>query len=70
MLVRLRKEAGLTQRQLAHRLEREYSFVWRIEKGERRVDLVEFLWICRVLGADAARCYRRLITDIEREGKA
>ena len=35
-LVEMRKAAGLTQRQLAARLEREPSFVWRIENGERR----------------------------------
>ena len=45
-LVAMRKKAGLTQRQLAKKLNREYSFVWRIETGERRLDLVEFYWVC------------------------
>jgi transcriptional regulator with XRE-family HTH domain len=51
-LVELRRSAGLTQRQLAARLRRERSFVARIEQGERRLDLVEFYWICRACGAD------------------
>lgn len=51
-LVELRRAAGLTQRQLAARLQRERSFVARIEQGERRLDLVEFYWICRACGAD------------------
>ncbi len=46
----MRHAAGLTQRELAARLEREHSFVWRIEKGERRLDLVEFRWLCHELG--------------------
>ena len=51
-LVATRKEAGLTQRELASRLGREQSFIGRIEQGQRRVDLVEFLWICKACGAD------------------
>lgn len=50
-LVNMRKEAGLTQRDLAKKLEREHSFVARIEQGERRVDLVEFYLICKACGA-------------------
>jgi transcriptional regulator with XRE-family HTH domain len=46
-LVILRKAAGLTQRQLAERVKRPRSFVSRIEQGERRLDVIEFYWICR-----------------------
>ncbi len=45
-LVNIRKQAGLTQRELAHKLGREHSFVAHCELGERRVDLAEFYWIC------------------------
>lgn len=53
-LLEMRKRAGLTQRELAAKLNRELSFVSRIEKGQRRVDLVEFSWICRACGANPA----------------
>ena len=59
-LVKMRKEAGLTQRQLAEKLEREHSFVWRIEKGERRLDVVEFFWVCNALEQEAAKVYSAL----------
>ena len=59
-LVDMRREAGLTQRQLAEKLQRENSFVWRIEKGERRLDIVEFFWVCNALGQDADLVYREL----------
>ena len=52
MLVAIRKAAGLSQRDLASRLKRERSFVARVEQGERRVDVVELLWICQACGAD------------------
>ena len=51
-LVAMRKSAGLTQRQLADALGREHSFVGRIETGQRRIDMVEFVWLCRACGAD------------------
>jgi len=59
-LVQLRTEAGLTQQQLADALEREQSFVWRIEHGERRLDVVEFFWVCEALGQDAKAVYSEL----------
>lgn len=43
---------GLTQRDLAERLGREQSFVGRVETGQRRIDLVELVWIARACGAD------------------
>ena len=63
-LVAMRKQAGLTQRDLARKLGREHSFVWRIETGERRLDVVEFLWVCQALGQDAAAVYRHLAQAI------
>jgi len=61
-LVAMRKKAGLTQRQLAKKLNREYSFVWRIETGERRLDLVEFYWVCNACNFDPAKTYSRLVS--------
>jgi len=63
-LVEMRKQAGLTQRDLARKLGREHSFVWRIETGERRLDVVEFLWVCQALGQDPAAVYRHVVRAI------
>jgi len=56
----MRKQAGLTQRELAGLLDREQSFIWRIEKGERRVDLLEFHWICNAMGQSASLKYAEI----------
>ena len=54
-VVSMREEAGLTQRQLAERIGREQSFIGRIETRQRRVDLVEFVWIARCCGFDGEK---------------
>lgn len=66
-LVAMRKAAGLTQRDLAQKLNREQSFVWRIEKGERRLDLVEFHWVCEALGCSSTEVYGRLSRVFKKE---
>ena len=50
-LAEIRNEAGLTQRALAKKLNREPSLVAHYELGQRRIDLAEFYWICKVCGA-------------------
>lgn len=52
MLVKAREEAGLTQNELAARLGEYQSFVARLESGQRRVDVVEFLALSEAIGFD------------------
>lgn len=62
-LVDMRKAAGLTQRQLAKRLKREHSFVSRIELGERRLDVVEFYWVCLACDQNPKSIYDELLKE-------
>ena len=62
-LVQMRGAAGLTQRDLAERLGRERSFVSRIELGERRLDVVEFFWVCQACGQDAVELAAGVMRD-------
>ena len=68
-LVEMREAAGLTQRALAERLRRERSFVARLESGQRRVDIVEFYWICTACNADPNREFQKLFKLIRSSGK-
>jgi len=61
VLVAARQAAGLTQRDLAARLRRPRSFVGRIESGERRVDVIEFIEIARVLGVDPRQLFAKVL---------
>jgi transcriptional regulator with XRE-family HTH domain len=49
LLVTARKQAGLTQVELAAKLRKPQSYVSKYENGERRLDLVEFLEVAELL---------------------
>ena len=60
LLVQARKEAGLTQAELAEKLEKPQSFVAKYESGERRLDVVEMIDIAEAIGASPVRIVERL----------
>lgn len=45
-----RKLAGLTIRGLAEKMEVHHSIIGKIETGERRLDVIEFMEYCKALG--------------------
>jgi transcriptional regulator with XRE-family HTH domain len=65
LLIDARKEKGLTQQDVAGRLERPQSFVSKYERGERRLDVVEFLEVADALGIDPHKLLRALATGDE-----
>ena len=58
-----RKEAGLTQRDLASRLRRPHSVVGMIESNQRQVNMPEFVAIAEAVGADPADLFRRVLRE-------
>lgn len=61
VVVAARLQAGLTQRQLAAKLKRSDSFVWKFEAGERGLQVLELIEVARVLGTKASK----LVAEIE-----
>jgi transcriptional regulator with XRE-family HTH domain len=61
VMIETRQKAGITQQELAKRLRRPQSFVAKYEGGERRLDVVEFLWLVRAMKADPMAILRALI---------
>jgi transcriptional regulator with XRE-family HTH domain len=57
-LVEARKQAGVTQTELAARLQRPQLFVAKYEGRERHLDVAEYLMIARALGADQYKLLR------------
>ena len=60
MLIQERQSKGVTQTQLAQRLNKPQSYVSKYENGERRLDVIEFLEIADCIGMDPAEFIRRL----------
>jgi DNA-binding XRE family transcriptional regulator len=60
LLIAARKRADLTQQEVAERLGRPQSFITKVEKGERRIDVVELLVICKALRTDAVEILREV----------
>jgi len=58
LLIKARTESGLTQTQLARILKRPQSFVSKYETGERRIDAVELLDVCKALKQDPVKILR------------
>jgi transcriptional regulator with XRE-family HTH domain len=60
LIVAKREAAGLTQAQLAEKLGEYQSFVARLESGQRRIDVIEFIEISRVLNFDSAKALKKI----------
>jgi transcriptional regulator with XRE-family HTH domain len=58
-LIRARKAAGLTQTELAAKLQRGQSWVSKYERGELRLDVVEFFEVTTAIGTDGLALLRR-----------
>ena len=50
----IRKDNQLTQTDVAHQLGKPQSYVAKVENFERHLDVLEFVDLCRVVGADPA----------------
>lgn len=59
-LTAARKRQGLTQQAVAELLGKPQSFVSKYESGERRLDVVEFIQIAKVLGEDPVHLLREM----------
>lgn len=56
----LRVNAGLTQIEIANRLKQEQSYVSKIERGERYIDMLFYLDWCRACLVEPAEAIKAL----------
>jgi transcriptional regulator with XRE-family HTH domain len=61
LLTRARKDAGIVQQELADKLGKPQSFVAKVERGERRIDIIEFIAIARAIGRDPLRLMKQYL---------
>lgn len=60
-IAKSRKDAGITQAELAEKLGRPQSFVSKLESGERRIDVIEYLHVAKHIGFDPCVLMQELI---------
>jgi transcriptional regulator with XRE-family HTH domain len=74
LLISARENSGLTQMDVSTRLGKPQSFVAKYERGERRLDVVEFIQVCNALGIDPhvilANIQQMILANNRTESKA
>jgi transcriptional regulator with XRE-family HTH domain len=60
-----RKRAGVTQAELAVRLQATQSFVSKCERGERRIDIIELRRFCQAIGVPFWQFARELDRELQ-----
>ena len=63
-LIQERKQAGITQQELANRLNRPQPFISQIENGVRRIDVLEFYAIAKAIGTDPAWLFNQIAKEL------
>lgn len=66
ILLNARSSVGLTQQEVADRLGKPQSYVAKVERNERRIDVVEFISLAQALGVDPARLFAAVLTGIDK----
>ena len=60
LLIKARKDAGLKQSDVAAKIGQPQSFVSKYERGERRLDVIEFFRVADAIGFDPIKLLRNL----------
>jgi transcriptional regulator with XRE-family HTH domain len=63
-LVAERKRAGLTQQGLAKALREHQSWVSRLESGDRRIDIEEFIMLGKIIGFNPISVLRKVVDGV------
>jgi transcriptional regulator with XRE-family HTH domain len=64
VLVQARASAGLSQRDLAERVEKPRSYISKIETKERRIDAIELIDLAEALGIEPRRLFDEVVVAV------
>lgn len=70
LLCTVREQAGFSQQELASRLKKPQSFVSSYERGQRRLDLLEFIKIATTIGADPDKLFSRVSAKLQQSKRS
>ena len=66
-LAHAREAAGLQQVELAQRIGKSQSYISNIERGQRRVDVIEFIVIVKAMGGDPPAIFESIAGEVPDE---
>lgn len=69
LLRELRESKGLSQRELAKKLDRTQAFVWKVEQGIQHLDIPTLIDLASVLGTSASNLLGTLETASSAKGR-
>jgi transcriptional regulator with XRE-family HTH domain len=64
VLIEARQMSGLTQAQLAEKVGKDQTFISIIERGQRRVDVLEFVALAKAMKADPERLFAEVVSRL------
>jgi transcriptional regulator with XRE-family HTH domain len=64
LLIAARRKAKLTQTDVAERIGKDQTFISLIERGQRRVDVLEFYVLAKAMGYEPLKLYGELIKKL------
>ena len=67
VLVEARRKAGLTQAELAARVGKDQTFISIIERGQRRVDVLEFVVLARALEVSPEKLFGSIVANLPKD---
>lgn len=65
-LKKAREESGLTIREVASKLEVHHSIIGKLESGDRKIELFEFVSYCKAVKSSPEDGFKKLISFYER----
>jgi len=65
LLKQARKKLAITQAELGLRVGKSQSFISMVERHQRRIDVVEFVALCRALNENPESVFSLLVSESE-----
>lgn len=62
-----RASQGMSMRELATKMKTPHSFIGKVEQGERRLDVVEYIRYCKALGVSPVEGLEFLLANMDKD---
>ena len=63
-LTAARKQTGMKQEELAALIGKDQSYISNIERGQRRVDVLEFVTLARAIGVNPVNLFSDIVSNL------